>query len=179
MSNRSKIAQNKLNRQNIKITAFNCKKNVKTSTPAINELFEAYDIILLQEHWLFEFHLHLLGVIGADISYIGKALDVNNNIQPTQLPRGYGGVAILWKKQDNNLIKQIPDGNERIQCIEFIDNFNKPLLIISAYLPTRGNYEVDVFMDGIDQLYEIFQKFKDTHDILIGGDLNEESSLRL
>jgi hypothetical protein len=42
-----------------------------------------------------------LGEIGADISYIGKAVDVNNNIQPTQLPRGYGGVAILWKKQDN------------------------------------------------------------------------------
>ena len=52
-------------------------------------------------------------------------------------------------------------------------------LIISAYLPTRGNYEVDVFMDCIDQLYEIFQKFKDTHDILIGGDMNEESSLRI
>jgi hypothetical protein len=29
-------------------------------------------------------------------------------------------------------------------------------------------------MDCIDQLYEIFQKFKDTHDILIGGDLNED-----
>jgi hypothetical protein len=38
----------------------------------------------------------------------------NNNIQPTQLPRGYGGVVILWKRQDNNIIKQIPDGNERI-----------------------------------------------------------------
>jgi hypothetical protein len=89
-----------------------------------------------------------LGEIGADISYIGKAVDMNNNIQPTQLPRGYGGVAILRKKQDNNIIKQIPDGNERIQCVEFIDNFNKPLFIISAYLPTRGNYEVhvDVFL---------------------------------
>jgi hypothetical protein len=29
-------------------------------------------------------------------------------------------------------------------------------------------------MDCNDQLYEIFQKFKDTHDILIGGDLNED-----
>jgi hypothetical protein len=47
-------------------------------------------------------------------------------------------------------------------------------LIISAYLPTRGNYEVDVFMDCIDQLYQIFQKFKDMHDILIGGNLNED-----
>jgi hypothetical protein len=52
-------------------------------------------------HWLFEFQLHLLGEIGADISYIGKVVDMNNNIQPTQLPRGYGGVAIIWKKQDN------------------------------------------------------------------------------
>jgi hypothetical protein len=73
-------------------------------------------IILPQEHWLFEFQLHLLGEIGVDIYYIGKAVDihVNNNIQPIQLPRGYGGVVILWKRQDNNIIKQIPDGNERI-----------------------------------------------------------------
>jgi hypothetical protein len=63
MLNRSKIAQNKLNRQNIKIAAFNCK-NVNTSTPAINKLFKTYYIILLQEHWLFEFQLHLLGEIG-------------------------------------------------------------------------------------------------------------------
>ena len=157
------IAQDKLNRQKIKIAAFNCK-NVKTRTPAINELFETHDIILLQEHWLFEFQLHLLGEIGADISYIGKAVDMNNNIQPTQLPRGYGGVAILWKKQDNNIIKQIPDGNERIQCVEFIDNFNKPLFIISAYLPTRGNYEVhvDVFMDCIQGRIQDF-KLGGTH----------------
>ena len=78
-----------------------------------------------------------------------------------------------WRfHRKSKIIKHIPDGNERIQCVEFIDNFNKPLLIISAYLPT--NYEVDVFKDCIDQLYEIFQKFKDTHDILIGGDLNED-----
>ena len=29
-------------------------------------------------------------------------------------------------------------------------------------------------MDCIDQLYQIFQKFKDMHDILIGGNLNED-----
>jgi exonuclease III len=103
-----------------------------------------------------------LGEIGADISYIGKAVDMNNNIQPTQLPRGYGGVVILWKRQDNNIIKQIPDGNERIQCVEFIDNFNKPLFIISAYLPTRGNYEGDVFMDCIQGRTQDF-KLGGTH----------------
>jgi hypothetical protein len=28
----------------------------------------------------------------------GKSVDIQNNINPSQQPRGYGGVAVLWKK---------------------------------------------------------------------------------
>ena len=45
-----------------------------------------------------------------------------HNIQPAQVPRGYGGTAIIWKKEINHLIKIIQDGNERLQCVEFLDN---------------------------------------------------------
>ena len=34
-------------------------------------------------------------------------MDFNNPIQPTQLPRGYGGVAILWDKVVDKLIMVI------------------------------------------------------------------------
>ena len=144
--------------------------------PAINKLFENNNLILLQEHWLFQFQLNLLGEICEDICYEGKAVDLYNNIQPAQVPRGYGGTAILWKKEINHLIKVIQDGNERLQCVEFLDNNYKPLLIISAYLPTKGCHDLEEFKENVDQLFEICQKYCLTHDILIGGDINEDIS---
>ena len=66
------------------------------------------------------FQLNMIGEIGTDICYEAKAVDMNNNIQPAQVPRGYDGVAILWKKQIDHLIKPLSDGGERIQCVEFI-----------------------------------------------------------
>jgi len=115
----------------------------------------------------------MIGEIGTDICYETKMVDMNNNIQPAQVPRGYGGVAILWKKQIDHLVKPLSDGGERIQCVEFIDNYTRLLLIVSVYLPTKGCHDIDEYKDSIDQLYEICIKYKTTHAILIGGDLNE------
>ena len=96
----------------------------------------------------------MIGEIGTDICYETKAVDMNNNIlQPAQVPR---------------------DGGERMQCVEFIDNYTRPLLIVSVYLPTKGCHDIDEYKDSIDQLYEICIKYKTTHDIRIGGDLNED-----
>ena len=83
--------------QSLKIVSYNCK-NVKTSSPAIVELFRHNDIVLIQEHWLFHFQINLLEQIHEDINAAGKGADMNNPIHPMQIPRGYGGVAILWKK---------------------------------------------------------------------------------
>ena len=157
----------------IKVVAYNCK-NIKTSTPAITELLKQNDILLIQEHWLFQFQISQIGNMGNNINFEAKAVDKFNNIQPSQTPRGYGGVAVIWKKDIDHLVKPIPDGNERIQCIELIDKFQKPLLIISVYLPTKGCHDLEEFQDCVDQLYEISQKYGRSHDILIGGDFNED-----
>jgi ribosome-associated toxin RatA of RatAB toxin-antitoxin module len=42
--------------------AFNCK-NVKASVQAINELLEGNHFIMLQEHWLFQNQINLLGEV--------------------------------------------------------------------------------------------------------------------
>jgi hypothetical protein len=102
--NRSQIATIKNKKKSLKLIAFNCK-NIKTCALVINELFQNYNILLLQEHWLFDFQLNLISEIGTDICYEAKAVDMISKIQPAQVPRGYGGVAIIWKKQIDHLIK--------------------------------------------------------------------------
>ena len=86
----------------MKICSYNCK-NIKTSSLAINKLFKNHQIILVQEHWLFQFQIQLLGEIAEDKFFVGKGVDLNDTIQPVQLPRGHGGVAILWDKSIGNL----------------------------------------------------------------------------
>ena len=155
----------------LKICSYNCK-NIKTSVLAINELFEKeYQILLIQEHWLFQFQIQLLGEVGENICYAGKGVDLNDPIQPVQLPRGHGGVAILWNKKLDKFITSLPDGGERIQCIQFKDQ-HYPVLIVSAYFPTGGVNSDDQYMDCLVQLEEILNKYLDSHEILIGGDLN-------
>ena len=81
-------------------------------------------------------------------------------------------MAILWDKVVDKLITVIPDGNERIQCVEFKDSLSKPILIICVYLPTGGASMDDEFMECFTQLEEILQKYSGSHEVLIGGDLN-------
>jgi hypothetical protein len=72
-------------------------------------------------------------------------------------------------------IKPLNDGGTIIQCIKI--SINNPILLISIYLPTRvENDRFEEFSDCLDQLYEIIQNFETTHEIIVGGDFNEDIS---
>ena len=107
----------------LNILTFNCK-NIKTCGLLFKELEKDVDIYLIQEHWLFDCQLDLLNEIHNDYIGIGKAVDSNDLIPPIQMPRGYGGIAILWRKEQDmySLITSLKIGNERIQCVETEEN---------------------------------------------------------
>ena len=108
--------------------------------------------------------------------FAGKGVDKSNPIEPTQMPRGYGGVAVLWTDKIDHLIRPLDDGAERIQCLE-LSLPRKSNIIASVYLPTRSNRDATMeFQDCANQIYEICQKYQHTHDIILGGDLNEDLS---
>jgi hypothetical protein len=48
--------------------------------------------------------LNILQEIHQDYNGAGKSVDSNDPISPYQLPRGYGGVAILWRKDLDSYI---------------------------------------------------------------------------
>ncbi|MCG7875776.1 MAG: reverse transcriptase domain-containing protein [Candidatus Thiodiazotropha endolucinida] len=135
------------------------------------------DIILLQEHWLFKCQLQLLNEINEHYVASGKSVDYYDPILPIQIPRGYGGVAILWNRNIDHLVNELELGNERIKCIEL--NIKKPLLIVCVYLPCNGekdNYHS--FVDCIEQLQEIIFIYQNSYDIIIGGDFNENAAVK-
>ena len=105
--------------------------------------------------------------IHEDFNGAGKALDSGDPITPVQMPRGYGGIGILWKKDIDQIVTELPDGGNRIQCVSI--RAQKPILLISTYMPCKGvNDNYEAFLDCLDQLNEILLKYGDTHDAVRG-----------
>ena len=156
----------------LRIVTFNCK-NMETAILAFENLSKNTDIFLVQEHWYFDCQLTKLDQVCQDFSSCGKAVDTGDPMLPVQMPRGYGGVAVLWKKDIDHLATKLPDGSNRIQCVEFA--CQDPLILISVYMPCKGLRDnVEDFKDCLMQLQEIFNKYSSTHTVIVGGDFNED-----
>lgn len=159
--------------EHIQLTTFNCK-NIRTCGPILDKMANSVDIILIQEHWLFKCQLNLLNEVNEKLMASGKSVDFYDPIPPIQIPRGYGGVAILWNKNIDQLVNDLDFGNERIKCIEL--NTINPLLIVCVYMPCNGEKDsYHAFVDCIEQLQELILRFQSSHDIIIGGDFNENA----
>ena len=106
----------------------------------------------------------------------GKAVDINDPIMPTQMPRGYGSVAILLMKSIGHLMTPFPDCGNRIQAVQIARA--KPTLLLSVYMPCRGIKDINIedYEDCLAQINEILQKYRTTHYIIVGvlGDFNED-----
>ena len=128
---------------------------------------------------VFNCEFNLLNAVHENFVGTGKSVDSGCPLLPVKLPRGYGGVGIMWQKKLDHLVTPKEDGNERIQCVE-ISTAPRPILLVSVYMPCRDHKADNVleFIDCTVQLNTIYQKYKSTHDILIGGDINEDISVR-
>ncbi|MCG8033052.1 MAG: endonuclease/exonuclease/phosphatase family protein, partial [Candidatus Thiodiazotropha taylori] len=158
----------------LRIISYNCK-NVETALWAFESLSKTTDIFLIQEHWLFDCQLPKLNSTCEDFNGCGKSVDTGNPILPIQIPRGYGGTAVLWRKELDHLVTKLPDGGNRIQCIEIA--CEKPLILVSVYMPCKGLKDnSEEFADCLDQLTEVYQKYSSSHRVIVGGDFNEDLS---
>ncbi|CAC5420930.1 unnamed protein product [Mytilus coruscus] len=83
-------------------------------------------------------------------------------------------ICLLQHVQETCYITPLPDGNERIQCIEIRGAESR--LVISVYLPCKESTgSIEELQECIDLLNEIYATYKETHNILLGGDLNENA----
>ena len=68
-----------------------------------------------------------------------RSVDDDDPITQHQRPRGYGGVAIAFKRDMSKQCTSIPDGTCAVQPI-IIQATPRDLCIINVYLPCRGNH---------------------------------------
>ena len=102
-----------------------------------------------------------------------KSVDDEDPVGHAQKVRGYGGVAIVSNNTLlNDNIKQLPDGNTRIQVLELKSDGTK-FLIVNCYMPCRNSKTgITDYDDAFDTLGEILTKYSETHNILLAGDFN-------
>ena len=64
--------------------------------------------------------------------------------------------------------------SEKIQCIELEGAKRSVIIILCVYMPANGSKNQVEYQECIDELHEIYLKYDHTHDIIIGGDINED-----
>ena len=101
-------------------------------------------------------------------------MDEEHPYSPLQPPRGYGGVAIVWKHTLTRVSKMVLKTPDIVATELTIEG--AALLVISVYMPCRGLQGSDIkFSRVLDRLNQLLQEYI-THPILLAGDWNASMS---
>ncbi|CAG2226312.1 DNCL2 [Mytilus edulis] len=154
----------------LNILSFNIE-GLTSNLVYLYKLIKRSDIILLQEHWLYSHEKDNLYSNFIDFNCHIKCFDDGIIDDVVDRKRAHAGVAICVNNKYSPYLEKLPDGSNRIAAIRL--NFEVPLVIISVYLPSRSiNYSRDDYLSVLDELIEIVTKYRDSANILIGGDMN-------
>jgi hypothetical protein len=154
------------------ITSLNIE-GFKNNKYYFDQISPLSDIICLQEIWLFECELTDFTTIAGSPYHMARAVDWDNPISPWRLPRGYGGIAILWSERLDKCIKPRRDiGNQQVQAVEY----NAPgmdYIILNCYMPSGNSKKVkDEYQNTLQILESILLNFINSHTIILAGDFN-------
>ncbi|KAK3090165.1 hypothetical protein FSP39_009671, partial [Pinctada imbricata] len=94
-------------------------------------LLKKYDVIGIQEHWLFSIEKNTLIDFANenDCNILIKCCEDDDPIGPKYKPRGKGGVALIWKKMLDG-VKARNDGGNRIGVI----TIDEAICLVNVYL---------------------------------------------
>ena len=161
-----------------KICTYNCKNfRGPARKEFIADMFKKCDILLLQEHWLYESQFHLFDELCTDTSimYIGKSsMDPAIN----RIGRPFGGNCIIWRANLKSKITEVKTSSSRLSCIHICLNSNVDMLLFNVYMPCdvgRFNENVCEFQDVLAEIMTICAS-KNPKYVCIGGDLNTDFS---
>ena len=165
------MAQDKKSRPaNTTIGSINIQ-SAKGNSVYLKQILDDCDILCIQEHWLLSLEKKILNNANEKYNVTSKSVDDDNIRLDYRSWRGNGGIAIFWKKSIDHAMTVMPDGNNRIQVVT-MNSSHKNCCIVNVYMPSEakeGDYE---YKDNLDQLQEIIQKYDNSYQIIVCGDMN-------
>ena len=146
-------------------------QNSETNAQYLKEILRQHDILCIQEHWLLNYEKGALETINEEYEVISLSVDDDQPRLDHKLIRGYGGIAIFWKKALNGKVGHLVSAPPRILAIEIKTDPN-PICLVNAYMPS-DNKNCDIeYKDTLAKIQEILNTYGDTHEMIICGDIN-------
>lgn len=157
----------------LQIVSYNCHGFNTAKIPYIKQLLSNAAIVFLQEHWLSDDQLRLLGNIDTNYLFTGVS---GFGCSEILSGRPFGGCAILWRSNLLTDVKVFSLDSKRICAIRLSDNNNLRLLFITVYMPYEDDDESVVdFTDQLSAIEDLVNNNSDCH-VIVGGDFNVDFS---
>jgi exonuclease III len=156
------------------LCSFNCK-NVKRSIQCIRDLCRRSDIVAIQESWLMPDDVTFLNTIDDNFCSTGtSAVDTT-----TGMLRGrpYGGVGLLWRRSIFQSVVVLPCDNPRLCAIKITATDNRPLIVVSVYMPTDSNDNLAEFTDCLATVNALIEEYS-VESVYLMGDFNAHPNER-
>ena len=154
----------------LKITSFNCKGFKYRNYNYINDIFKSFNILMLQETWLYNFeHCNFVSKI-PNCNY--HAVSGMNEADMSRVGRPYGGVAIIWHKGLRLSFAPIVTNSHRLCSVKVKTN-DCDTVIINVYMPNDNNSNESFIMYGdiLSEISSIMTTYVNCN-FIIGGDFN-------
>lgn len=144
---------------------------IKTPYLYLNTLESTSDVICIQEHWQYEFQKDSLASILPNMDMRIICSDTFEEISNFNLPRGKGGIAVVWKRELSPSVQELSGGNNRVTGIEIKTPRN--ICIICVYMPTNNSGDSYLeYTECLDIISSYLSLYSATHRIIIAGYLN-------
>lgn len=160
---------------NLNIVSWNVR-GIMSSSVCLSNLLEYSncDIAILSEHKLKHSNANYLDTIHPNYSsFVHLDSETSNATRVSSYPRflGKGGISIMFKKDIEMSISEIPDiDSSRLIAVELKRINQRPLYIIGVYLPSEN--DMQHYLSELSMLETIFNHLCSLGDVILGGDFN-------
>ena len=152
----------------LKICSYNCRGYNNSKSAYINQLLSQVDMLCLQEHWLSDSQLSVLGSVNLDYAVCGVSGFDNSEILRG---RPYGGCAIMWRQDLCAQVEVIAADSKRVCAVRIVSSHWR-LVIICAYMPYEdGELSTDIYVDQLACIEHLVHSNADCQ-VVICGDFN-------
>jgi len=160
----------------LRICSWNSRGHAADRLAHVDELMQCCDVLLVQEHWLFDFELHKLTTNSAfDLAVYGvSGMDAHKPL----VGRPFGGCAIIHKTELRCTVTPIcVDSRRLFACIIDIPECCK-LIVCNVYMPCdlMNTSEDVIYREILNEIESVINSHHDVDYVLIGGDMNTDVS---
>ncbi len=148
------------------VISWNCK-NFKTNAAWLAAVPLSFDVLLLQETWLYNFEGNLINKLFPNFQCFSASSMPNHKNSVRGRP--YGNTAILINDKYKNLILNFNGDDSRLISLKVSSSFGE-LLLINVYLPCNTTQNEEMIAKYLGKIQTLIQGHNGP--VLLAGDFN-------